>query len=100
MQQQNISQAYFIEALEGTRKREIIKFTEAGKRSTVEVDEPAGYLVSFPPKGRGDKGHSFRASAKELERLGFSGNHIPLVDMAREGEIVGASPNPIARGKL
>lgn len=78
--------AYVVEKLEGTVDREMILYDEKGKKSVKTVKVDAGYLVKFPPKGRGDKGHSIRVwSAEELARHGFD-QTIPIVDMEGDSD--------------
>lgn len=73
--------AFVVEKLDGQIERQLITFDEKGKKHIKTVKVDAGYLVKFPPKGRGDKGHSIRVgTAEELARLGFD-QTIPIVDM-------------------
>lgn len=84
--------AFVVKKLEGKHKREMITFDSKGKRKVEVVEEPAGYLVSFPVKG-----HSIRVrNDADLKRLGFD-RTIPLVDANSEDDsILGELPNEAA----
>lgn len=85
--------AFVVHELQG--KRKVTKYRRNPETKTTEsyqVEEPAGYMVSFP------KGHSIRVrNLDELKRLGFDpSNTVPLLD--EEGEVRATIPNHIRRG--
>lgn len=73
--------AFVVRKEEGVRKRTTYSFTKEGKRMEKVVEEPAGYIVSFPAKG-----HSIRVrNEHELRRLGFD-KTIPLVNAGSDDD--------------
>lgn len=86
---QKIVPAFIVEKLEGKIKRILHGWDAKGVKNTKEVEEPAGYMVSFPAKG-----HSIRVSESELKRMEFD-QTIPLIDGDGDDEAVGYMPNPV-----
>lgn len=92
-QKQKIVPAFVVKELEGKVKRVIHGWDGKGEKTEKVVEEPAGFLVTFPVKG-----HSIRVSSvKELERLGFD-QTIPLVDAnSDDDDPVGEIPNYVKK---
>ncbi|MBU2051510.1 MAG: hypothetical protein KKH61_21375 [Gammaproteobacteria bacterium] len=82
--------AFTVQKLSGQIDRTIHSFDQKGKKTSTTVKVDAGYMVTL------GRGHSIRVLTDEdMHRLGFDQN-IPLIDFERDGEVVGALPNPIA----
>lgn len=79
--------AFTVRQVDGSVKRTIYFYDEKGKRQSSQVEEPIGFVVSFP------KGHTIRVKSEaELSRLGYD-QSIPLVDA--NDDIHGYEPNNI-----
>lgn len=89
--QPRIVPAFIVKELAGKIERELILFDKDGKKYKKRVEQPAGFMVTFPTKG-----HSIRVkNMDELKRLGFD-QTIPLVDAESENDdVLGAIPNTI-----
>lgn len=84
--------AFSVEILEGTRKRTVCKRDPEKGFRYEDVEEPAGYLVTFP------RGHSIRVKDKqELQRLGFT-EALPIVDMST-GDVITMMPPVVKKDK-
>ena len=90
-EQSRVRPAFTVKKLDGvvTHTKHIFDKKE-NKIKSKQVEEPAGYLVTFA------KGHSIRCKDQEhLEKIGAGLRMIPLVD-TDTGEEKGAVPNALA----
>lgn len=79
----NIAPAYRVRPNTEDWTKEITSFGKDGKMVKKSVPIKGGFIVEFP------RGHSIRVENEEaLEKLGFSLDGTPLVDM-EEGDVVG-----------